>query len=205
VVAERSIPAIGFDLDMTLIDARPGMLRAMEEVNAEFGTEVDAAHFAANLGPPLEDVLRRYGYDEPWIERMVTHFRAIYPTVVIEETVALPGAAESLDAVRAAGARALVITGKYEPNAALHLKALGWEVDRLAGGVFAEGKGEVLRTEGATIYVGDHHGDIAGAKAAGTVAVGVATGPYSAEQLGELGADVVLGSLTEFPAWLAAN
>ncbi|MFC7341253.1 HAD family hydrolase [Saccharopolyspora griseoalba] len=202
-MAERSTPAIGFDLDMTLIDARPGMLRAMEAVNAEFGTEVDAAHFAANLGPPLEDVLRRYGYDEPQVERMVTHFRAIYPTVVIEETAALPGAAESLDAVRAAGARALVITGKYEPNAALHLKALGWEVDRLAGGVFAEGKGEVLRAEGATIYVGDHRGDIAGAKAAGAVAVGVATGPYDAEQLRELGADVVLGSLTEFPAWLA--
>lgn len=202
---ERSAPAIGFDLDLTLIDARPGMVRAMEAVNAEFGTEVDARHFAANLGPPLDDVLRRYGFDETLIERMVAHFRAIYPTVVIGDTVALPGAAESLDAVRDRGSRALVITGKYEPNAALHLKALGWEVDRLAGEVFAEAKGDVLRAEGATIYVGDHHGDIAGAKAAGALAVGVATGPFTAEQLRAIGADVVLEELTEFPAWLAES
>lgn len=205
MVEERSAPAIGFDLDLTLIDARPGMVRAMGAVNAEFGTEVDAQHFAANLGPPLDHVLRGYGFDEPLIERMVAHFRAIYPTVVIGDTVALPGAEESLEAVRDRGARSLVITGKYEPNAALHLKALGWEVDRLAGEVFAEAKGDVLRAEGATIYVGDHHGDIAGAKAAGALAVGVATGPYTAGQLRELGADVVLGELTEFPAWLAEN
>lgn len=203
MVDKRSTPAIGFDLDMTLIDPRPGMVAAMRAVNAEFGTEVDAEHFAAHLGPPLDHVIRGYGYDEPLVQRMVTHFRAIYPTVVIDETVALPGAGEALDAVRASGARTLVITGKYEPNAALHLKALGWQVDRLAGGVFAEGKGEVLRDEGATIYVGDHHGDIAGAKAAGATAVGVATGPYTAEQLREVGADVVLGSLVEFPDWLA--
>ena len=202
-MAERSIPAIGFDLDMTLIDARPGMLRAMEAVNAEFGTEVDAAHFAANLGPPLEHVLRGYGYDEPRVERMVTHFRAIYPTVVIDETVPLPGAVDALDAVRAAGARTLVITGKYEPNAALHLKALDWAVDRLAGGVFGADKGEVLRAEGAAIYVGDHHGDITGARSAGAVAVGVATGPFDAAQLRGLGADAVLDSLADFPSWLA--
>ncbi|MBQ6643123.1 MAG: HAD hydrolase-like protein, partial [Saccharopolyspora sp.] len=51
--------------------------------------------------------------------------------------------------------------------------------------------------------VGDHLGDIVGAKTAGAVAVGVATGPYDAAALAEAGADVVLGDLTEFPRVLA--
>lgn len=202
---ESSALTVGFDLDMTLIDPRPGMVRAFDALNEEFGTELDGEHFAAHLGPPLEDVLRGYGFDEPMVKRLAAHFRSIYPTVVIDETVALPGAAEALEAVRAAGGRTLVVTGKYEPNAALHLKALGWTVDRLAGGVFGAGKGDVLLAEGADIYVGDHFGDIVGGHTAGAIAVGVATGPYSAAELGEAGADVALEDLSEFPAWLATR
>ena len=202
---ERSALTVGFDLDMTLIDPRPGMVRAFDALNEEFGTELDGRHFAANLGPPLEDVLRGYEFDEPVVKRLAAHFRSIYPTVVIDETVALPGAVEALEAVRAAGGRTLVVTGKYEPNAALHLKALGWTVDRLAGGVFSAGKGDVLLAEGADIYVGDHHGDVVGGHAAGATAVGVATGPYSARELSEAGADVALDDLTQFPAWLATR
>lgn len=202
---ERSALTVGFDLDMTLIDPRPGMVRAFDALNEEFGTELDGQHFAANLGPPLEDVLRGYEFDEPMVKRLAAHFRSIYPTVVIGETVALPGAAEALEAVRAAGGRVLVVTGKYEPNAALHLKALDWTVDRLAGGVFGAGKGDVLLAEGANIYVGDHHGDVVGGHAAGATAVGVATGPYSARELSDAGADVALDDLTEFPAWLATR
>lgn len=117
----------------------------------------------------------------------------------------MPGADEALAAVRAHGGRALVVTGKFERNAELHLKALDWQVDRLAGDVFAAAKGDVLIDEGASIYVGDHLGDIVGAKTAGAVAVGVATGPYRADELVEAGADVVFADLTEFPAWLAAR
>ena len=51
------------------------------------------------------------------------------------------------------------------------------------------------------VYVGDHILDVAGAHAAGAVAVGVVTGPCSADELAEAGADVVLADLTEFPAW----
>ncbi|GAA4612112.1 HAD family hydrolase [Saccharopolyspora hordei] len=201
-MAERNGPTVGFDLDMTLIDPRPGMVRAIEELNREFGLALDGEHFAANLGPPLYDVMRGHGFDDAMAQRLVRHFRAVYPSVVIEATTALPGAAEALAAVRELGGRTLVITGKHQPNAELHLKALGWEVDRLVGDVFATAKGEVLRQEGAAGYVGDHLGDIVGARTAGATAVAVATGPYDAAQLAEAGADVVLRDLTEFPAWL---
>nr|WP_228046251.1 HAD hydrolase-like protein [Saccharopolyspora sp. HNM0983] len=195
-------PTVGFDLDMTLIDPRAGMVRAFDALNDAFGLDLDGEHFAANLGPPLPDVLRGYGFDEQLVARLVAHFREIYPQVVVPATEPLPGAAESLAAVRAAGGRALVITGKYEANAALHLRALGWDVDRLAGDVFAAAKGEVLRAERAAVYVGDHLGDLIAADTAGATGVGVATGPYGAEALRVAGAESALPDLTGFPEWL---
>jgi phosphoglycolate phosphatase-like HAD superfamily hydrolase len=47
------------------------------------------------------------------------------------------------------------------------------------------------------LVVGDTPLDIEAAHAAGTVAVGVASGHYSAEQLRDAGADYVLESLEE--------
>jgi phosphoglycolate phosphatase len=197
-------PTVGFDLDLTLIDARGGISRMFTLLSAEFGLELDGDHFAANLGPPLGDVLRdQYGFDEPLVQRLVRRYQQLYPEVVIAETKPMPGAEQALAAVRAAGGRTLVITGKYGPNAARHVEAFGWDVDHLSGDVFATAKGRVLRSEGAAVYVGDHIGDIVGARAAGAVAVAVATGPFDAHTLAEAGADVVLDDLTEFPGWLA--
>ena len=146
---------VGFDLDLTLIDPRPGMIAAFERLTTEFGVALDGEHFAANLGPPLPDVLRGYGFDDSVVEKLAARFRELYPSVVVPVTEAMPGADDALAAVRAAGGRTLVVTGKYGPNAALHLQALGWEVDRLAGGVFASAKGRVLAEEGASVYVGE--------------------------------------------------
>jgi phosphoglycolate phosphatase len=199
-------PTIGFDLDLTLIDARRGISRMFTLLSAEFGVRLDGDRFAANLGPPLDAVLRdQYGFDEQLVSRLVRRYRELYPEVVIAETKPMPGADQALAAVRAKGGRTLVVTGKYGPNAALHVEAFGWEVDHLSGDVFATAKGRVLRSEGAAVYVGDHIGDIIGARAAGALAVAVATGPCDAGTLAEAGADVVLDDLTEFPGWLAAR
>ncbi|MGX7825526.1 HAD family hydrolase [Actinokineospora sp. 24-640] len=192
---------VGFDLDMTLIDPRPGMVLAMNALAAESGLALDGERFAASLGPPLEAVLRGFEAPEERIPGLVARFRALYPDVVVPATVPMPGAAEALQAVRDLGGRTLVVTGKFEPNARLHVEAFGWEVDVVAGGLWAEAKGVVLAEEGAQIFVGDHEGDIAGARAGNATAVAVPTGPCTKEMLRE--ADVVLNDLTEFPAWLA--
>ena len=60
----------------------------------------------------------------------------------------------------------LVVTGKYAPNAQLHLDHLGLDVDVLEGWVWGIGKADVLRREGASVYVGDHVHDVEGALAA---------------------------------------
>ncbi len=116
----------------------------------------------------------------------------------------MPGACESVEAIRELGGRAMVVTAKYEPNAKLHLAHVGIEPDVLTGGLWAEAKAEALREHRAGVYVGDHTGDVRGARAAGALSVGVTTGPCDAQELRSAGADVILSSLTEFPAWLTA-
>lgn len=196
---------IGFDLDMTLIDPRPGMASLLDALGAEYGVPLDGERFAANLGPPLDHVLREGGAPEELVPEMVTRFRARYPDLVIGGTIALPGAAEALAAIRRQGGKTLVVTGKYAPNAALHVSALGFEVDELVGELWAEGKAAALVEHGAVAYIGDHRGDMVGARAAGVVGVGVTTGPCDRAELRDAGADVVLDSLAELPAWLDDN
>lgn len=187
---------------MTLIDPRPGMAAAMDRLGEDNDLPLDGEHFAAHLGPPLDHSLRGFGAPEARIPELITQFRTNYPDIVIPRTVALPGATESLSAVRELGATALVVTGKYGPNADLHVKSLDLPVDRLVGDLWSAGKAEALIEHGATVYVGDHTGDMVGARAAGAVAVGVLTGPCSRDELVEAGAEVVLDSLIEFPGWL---
>ncbi|MFE0174159.1 HAD family hydrolase [Streptomyces sp. NPDC059002] len=192
---------VGFDLDMTLIDSRPGIRAAYLALSAETGTYIDADLAITRLGPPLEAELRNW-FPEDKIQEMGDRYREIYVTHAIEPSLAMPGAREAVAAVRAHGGRAIVVTAKHEPNAKLHLSHLGIEADAVIGWLWAEAKAEALREHEAAVYVGDHTGDVRGARTAGALSVAVATGPCDAAELRAAGADVVLAGLTEFPAWL---
>ncbi|GAA2140171.1 HAD family hydrolase [Kitasatospora kazusensis] len=195
---------VGFDLDMTLLDTRPGIKAAWDELAAATGTRIDSDLVITRLGPPLAQEVAEW-FPAERVPEIVDAYRALYREHALPGAVVLPGARESLDAVRAHGGRVAVITGKYGPNARLQLDLMGLETDILVGDAWAEGKGLALREHKATVYVGDHLGDIRGARAADAVAIGVTTGPYGAAELREAGADVVLADLTEFPAWLAGH
>ncbi|MFJ9406408.1 HAD family hydrolase [Streptomyces sp. NPDC101393] len=192
---------VGFDLDMTLIDSRPGIKAAYQALTARTGTYVDADAAVTRLGPPLEQEIRRW-FPEERVAEISEVYRELYPEHAIAGTLAMPGAREAIAAVHAAGGRAIVVTAKYEPNAKLHLTHLGIEADAVIGSLWAEAKADALREHGARIYVGDHTGDVRGAHTAGALSVAVATGPCAAGELREAGAEVLLDDLTHFPAWL---
>jgi phosphoglycolate phosphatase-like HAD superfamily hydrolase len=103
-------------------------------------------------------------------------FREIYPDHAVLPTPAFPGAHDAIAAVRRAHGRVLLVTGKYTRNAQLHVDHLAFDVDHLAGEVWGAGKGDVLRAQGASVYVGDHVHDVEGALAAGITSVSVLTG-----------------------------
>ncbi|MFC8566529.1 HAD family hydrolase [Streptomyces sp. NPDC057245] len=199
----RPAPTVGFDLDMTLIDSRPGIRACYLELSARTGTYVDADLAVTRLGPPLAEELAHW-FPAEEIPAVADLYREIYPAYAVEPTPALPGAREAVEAVREGGGRAVVVTAKHEPNAKLHLAHLGIEPDAVIGGLWAEQKAVALREHGAEVYVGDHVGDVRGARAAGARSVAVPTGPCDARELRAAGADVVLADLTALPAWLVA-
>jgi phosphoglycolate phosphatase len=194
-------PAVGFDLDMTLIDSRPGIAAAYRALSAKTGVVIDADLAVTRLGPPLRQELREW-FPAAEVEEAVTTYRALYPDYAIGPTVPMPGAVEALSAVRAYGLRVVVVTSKIARLAALHLEHLGMAVDELAGDLFAEGKAAALAEHGARWYVGDHVADMAAARAAGIPGIGVAAGPCTATDLTGAGATYVLADLTGFPALL---
>jgi phosphoglycolate phosphatase len=195
---------VGFDLDMTLIDSRPGIRACYQALSERTGVYIDCDLAVTRLGPPLEDELANW-FPAADIAAMTTLYREMYPTHAIAGTLMMPGAREAVAAVQATGGRAIVVTAKYEANAKLHLTHLGIAADAVVGDLWAERKAEALREYGADIYVGDHTGDVRGAHTAQAYAVAVTTGPCSAQELRAAGADVVLPDLTAFPAWLAAR
>jgi len=186
---------------MTLIDTRPGIAAVWDALSAETGTYVDSAVAVSRLGRPLDDEIAVW-FPADRVTAMGDRFRALYPGLAVEPTALLPGARKAVEAVHRLGGRVVVVTAKYEPNARLHLEHLGIDADELVGWHFGPAKGAALLEHGASVYVGDHVADVAGARVAGAVSVGVPSGPVSAAGLHAAGADVVLEDLHGFPAWL---
>ena len=195
---------VGFDLDMTLIDTVPGFTATLLALGAEHDIEFDAVAMTSRLGPPLAHLLAEY-LPADGIDAAVDRFRELYPGRAIHPVPTLVGAVEAIAAVRSHGGGVVVVTGKFTPNARLHLDHLALEVDHLAGDVWGVGKGAALAEHGVDIYVGDHVHDVEGARAGGALSVSVLTGGCSREELLAAGTDVVLEDLTEFPAWLDAH
>ncbi|GGJ96127.1 hydrolase [Pilimelia anulata] len=192
---------VGFDLDLTLVDSRPGIAAVWRRFAAETGTPVDVDLVCARLGPPLAAEMANW-VPADRVPAAVARYRELYPAYAIDPSPALPGAADALAAIRAAGGRAVVITAKLGRLAALHLDHLGLAVDAVAGDCFGPGKTAAMRAHGVTVFVGDHTADMASAVAAGVPGVGVTTGPHDAAALTAAGAVAVLDGLGGLPGWL---
>lgn len=192
---------VGFDLDMTLIDTVPGFRDVLVALGDELGVEFPVEEMTSKLGPPLDILLAPY-LPADRIAEAGDRFRALYPDHAIENVRAFAGAHDALAAVRRHGGRVVVVTGKYAANARLHVDHVGFEIDHLEGWVWGVGKADVLRREGASVYVGDHVHDVEGALAAGVTSVSVLTGGCTREELEAAGTHVVLDDLSQFPDWL---
>lgn len=197
---ERVI-VIGFDLDMTLIDSRPGVAATMRAITEESGHAIDVDLATSRLGPPLEHELAHWMPTDQ-VQRWAQRYREIYPRTAVARIEALPGARTAIDAANRRG-RSLIISAKNTSNVQLHVDHLDLAAGSVFGGHWREAKADVLRAEGATMYVGDHPHDMVAARAAGVIGVGVATGGTSTTDLLAAGADIALDSLENFEQALA--
>ena len=194
---------VGFDLDLTLLESRPGIRRSMQRLSGETGVAIDIDVVLGRLGPKLETELAHW-FPADRVDAMSNRYREIYwDECTGDGTSLLPGARASVDAVRARDGQVVVVTAKSAPLALRCLATVDVDADAVVGHVHGDEKRDALRDHGVGIYVGDTVADVRAAIDASALAVGVTTGPDDARALVSAGADLVLDSLADFPDWLA--
>jgi Predicted phosphatases len=209
VTAPLGIPApltVGFDLDLTLVDSHERIISAYIRALADLGVEVSSDELVPHLGMPLVHTAAAVGAAVD-ADALVLRYRYYYDEPSAPETLPMPGALEALGAVRAAGGRTVVVSAKYTPavHKALAEAGLTELVDVVYGELFAQDKASALVAEGASVYVGDHPGDMAAARTSGAYAVGVTTGANDKAALIAAGADLTVADLDAFVAWLPGH
>ncbi len=215
-----------WDVDYTLVSADGLGTRLYEAVFREmFGRELTVvAPKAGRTDRAIAgDTLALAGVPAADVDAFLAALaRAAADGVVPGAVRALPGAAEAIAALAAAGVRQSVLTGNIRPLAALKLgrAGLGDHLDLDAGAygdvhviraeLVAVARQAALRAYGtefagpSTVLVGDTPLDVAAALVAGARVVAVATGSYPAAALAAAGAEVVLPDLTDTARVLAA-
>jgi phosphoglycolate phosphatase len=204
-----------FDLDGTLIDGYTAIGQAlsyaMEKLNLSPPPD---ARVRVMVGHGLERLLEKaVGAD--LAPEGVRLFRERYPEVAVEGSHLLPGVAETLDRLSAAGYPMALASNKPSRFSRLILEAKG--VARHFHSI--EGPDEstpakpdpamlrrILRDAGMPasdgVVVGDMEVDAEFARAGGARVVLIPNGSRSREELESSGADGLIESIRELPSWL---
>jgi phosphoglycolate phosphatase len=208
-------PAVLFDLDGVLADSRATITRSIVEALADLGYgDRRDDDLRPLIGPPMRlafGELLGHDPESDEIGAVIEAYRARYGTALLE-TTGFPGMTEALDEIAAGGMRLGVATSKPLPFALQVLDVLGirnrFEViegPRLDG---TEPKTVTLERAlrelgpGAIALVGDRRYDVEAAKAHGLLAIGVAWGIGSREELTEAGVDVIVEDPAGIVRWL---
>jgi len=206
VVRVISPLTVGFDLDLTLVDSHERIISAYIRALADLGVTVSREELTPHLGMPLAHTALAVGAAVD-ADALVLRYRRYYDEPDAPRTLPMRGAVAALDAVHTAGGRTVVVSAKFTPavHHALAEAGLSELVDVVYGELFAQDKASALVAEGASIYVGDHPGDMTAASASGAYGVGVTTGANDQSALLAAGADLTVPNLDSFVAWLPGH
>lgn len=187
-------PAVLFDLDGTLIDSAVDLVNSVHFALRQVAPErelPEGEDILVQVGKPLEVILRELGYpsDPMNTEKFVETYRLHYAEHFNEHTELYAGVAETLAALREAGARLALVTTKHQHQADFTVRACGLAqyFDYVHG--WQEGRQHKPHPEPvlaalarlgfgpeSAIMVGDSELDIEAGKAAGTATCGVTYG-----------------------------
>lgn len=211
-----------FDLDGTIIDTAPDLIRAVNHVVAGEGLEpLDPGDIKNAIGHGARHMIvaalamRGITRSEADIDHMLDRFLVFYADNIAIESRPFPFLLETLDQLAASGVRLAVCTNKREDLSRRLLDALGL-TDRfcaIAGrDTFAVCKPHpehlvgTIRLAGGdierAIMIGDSDTDIRTARAAGVPVIAVTFG-YSSVPVASLNPDAVIDHYGEFRGALA--
>jgi len=203
--AEVSRPdVILIDLDGTITDSIPGILRCLREALPTLDMQdVSDGELQTWLGPPLRvTLLERYGRSEEDLDRFVQAYRAVYFGGGEYEFTVFPGMDSFLQAAADSDSRLVLATAKPIESATRVLTRAGLidHFDFVSGtelDLMRQDKPSIIQhgvesvglslSDATAVMIGDRKEDVLGAKHHGITSVGVTWG-YAAP--GELeGAD----------------
>ncbi|MBF6486108.1 phosphonatase-like hydrolase [Nocardia otitidiscaviarum] len=203
------------------------VLRAFEEAAAAAGIPAEGVDREAarryvldTMGQSKITVFRALLGDEDRAQRANQAFEAAYDRFAATAAAPVPGAAEAITALRAAGIKVALTTGFSRATQDRLLAALGWQdiadltlcpADAGRGRPYPDLVLTALLCLGvdavdSVAVLGDTASDIATGRAAGArIVAGTLTGAHNAEQLRAAGATHVVDSVTEFARLLLAQ
>ena len=199
-----------FDLDGTIANSQPGIVRCLQHGFAAVGLPVpEEDELIPLIGPPLSVGLRRFDLDEATIEELIVRYRERYRPIGIFEADLYDGMADLIAAGSAAGVMQAVATSKPEPFAVQLLDHfdLARHFAVVAGATFDESRAHkaqiiahaLAQMPGATaehtVMVGDREYDVLGAAVHGVRAVGVTWGFGTRHELDAAGAWRIVDSV----------
>ena len=210
------VKAVLIDLDGTLLDTVPDLADAANAMLAELGRltlPVDTIRDFVGKGIP-NLVGRCLGYpgesDAPEARAALAVFKRHYAAVNGRNTRIYPGVLAGLQAMRQAGLKTACVTNKAGAFTDQLLAATGLAalLDlTVSGDTLAEKKPHPLPflhlcerfgiAPAEALVVGDSRNDVAGARAAGCPVFCVPYGYSEGEDVRELGADAIVGTLEE--------
>ena len=196
-----------FDLDGTLARTGEDIVVAWKGALTALGRDLTNFDKVFRIGPTLEKIVYELYADATpeLVEDLMARFKPLYDESGFPNTVLYPGIPELLEAIRAQGGKAYIVTNKRHNATRLIAKKFGW--DRSLDGVWSydtfetkytkpELLAKLLKDLGInpkdSVMVGDTKGDVDAGKANGMATIGVTYGYGMPEEVSA--ADFVFGT-----------
>jgi len=215
----RKVSGVVFDLDGTLVDSRRDIAEAANHALQKAGLtplpHPELESYVGDGAPLLMARAARIDVKDPKTAQMVADFLDYYAAHPIDHTSVMPGTIEALDALVSYALG--VCTNKPRRTSVAVLQGLGLEPrfkGVVAGDDLPQRKPdpamvhESARRLGVrvteVVMVGDGPQDVLSGRAAGALTVGVKGGIQALERLAASEPDIMIDTLAELPAAIAA-
>lgn len=212
-----STRAVLFDLDGTLIDSYPAIAASVNHVRALHGLEpLPVAEVTRHVGRGPSHLLRST-VERGEVDANVDAYRRHHPSVLLDLTQLLPGAADTLRSLHGSGRKLGICSNKpvdFTRQLIRHLGLTDWlhvvlgpeDVGRHkpAPDMLLAAMQRLAVSPHETLYIGDMTVDIETARAAGVPVWVVPTGSDTIDALDAARPDRRLASLHEIAPLLAA-
>jgi len=207
-VAGRSVGAVFFDLDGTLIDSAPDLIAAMHRLRAELGeSTIDVARVGAVVSKGGRAMLRE-GFpdaDEARVDTLLPRFLDLYAEAIAIHTRPYAGVDALLEALERHSIPWGIVTNKPGRLARVVVAELGWasrSAALVSGDCLPQRKPDPATllhaaklagvSAASCVYVGDDARDIEAGHAAGMRTVAASWGYLDGEDPHDWGADHVI-------------